>query len=173
MAGSGSRKRLQWLIASLVVVVGVIVALQLLFPLRLYSIHSGAMEPTIRIGGTVVVNHLAYWRRPVQFQDMVLIRNKAVGQRSMVKRIVGLPGDRLRVHAGKLWRNGQVVDEKYLKEPMAYEWPKKGELTVPAGRVGCLGDNRNDSNDSHIWQDPFLPVSEILGKVVRVSNPGG
>ncbi|MEN6303259.1 MAG: hypothetical protein ABFD96_11075 [Armatimonadia bacterium] len=54
MAGSGSRKRLQWLIASLVVVVGGLVTLQLLFPLRLYSMPSGAMEPTIRIGGTVV-----------------------------------------------------------------------------------------------------------------------
>lgn len=127
----------------------------------------------MRIGGTVVVNHLAYWRSPVRLQDMALIRNRAVCQRPMLWRIVGLPGDRLRVHGGRLWRNGHVVEEKYLKEPMAYEWPEKGEITVPMGRVVCLGDNRNDAYDSHLWQDPFLPVSEVLGKVVEVNNPGG
>jgi signal peptidase I len=104
-----------------------------------------------------------------------------------MKRVVGVPGDRIHVQGGKLWRNGQAVAEAYIKEPMLYEWPenaaKGAQITVPEGNLVVLGDNRNDSNDSHRWElvasdgrtkpMPFLPKSLVRGVLVfRFWPPG-
>jgi len=74
---------------------------------------------------------------------------------------VGLPGDRIAVRDGQLWRNGQVVKPDWKAEPMDYDLP---ELTVPPGELLVLGDNRNASLDSHLWGT--LPENELIGTAV-------
>ena len=96
----------------------------------------------------------------------MIVRRPDESARPFIKRIVGLPGDRLRVSDGKLWRNGKAVAEPYLKEPMDYTWPSSGEVTVPDGSVAVLGDNRNRSNDSHLWSPPWVPLRSIEAKVL-------
>jgi signal peptidase I len=80
---------------------------------------------------------------------------------ALIKRLVGLPGDRIAVRNGQLWRNGQVVQPDWTAEPMTYEL---AERTVPAGELWVLGDNRNASLDSHLWGS--LPEEQLIGTAV-------
>lgn len=79
-----------------------------------------------------------------------------------VKRVIGLPGDTLAFHDGKVWRNGKALDEPYINGPMDYS--RAGEVKVPEGYVYCMGDNRNHSSDSRFIGP--VPIDHVLGKVV-------
>ena len=79
----------------------------------------------------------------------------------LIKRLVATAGDRVAVRRGRLFVNGEAVDEPFLSEPPAYTLD---EVTVPPGTVFVLGDNRNQSLDSHVWG--FLPEESIAGRAI-------
>ena len=79
-----------------------------------------------------------------------------------VKRVIGRPGDTLAFRDGKVWRNGEPLDEPYINEPMNYS--RKDEIKIPEGYVFCMGDNRNHSSDSRFIGP--VPVDHVLGKVI-------
>lgn len=145
---------------------------------------SDVMAPTIRTGDLVYGNRLTYRLRPPTLGDIVRFQppaDQGTAGRHFVMRIVGLPGDRVAVRGGKLWRNGAAVPEPYLREPMPYNWPEGGgTVLVPRGNVVVLGDNRNNANDSHRWctyrddrelPAPFLPLENIRARVVAIGWP--
>lgn len=153
------------------------------FLVEAYFVPSGSMEPTIRIGDRILANKLVpRLREPVRHEIVMFEAPAWVsgGEKVFVKRIVGLPADRLQVLDGTLRRNGTPVAEPYIKDPPLYLWPpdarEGGEVVVPPGSVVVLGDNRNNSNDAHSWTRPgadgrrepapFLPVETIRGKLV-------
>ena len=73
-----------------------------------------------------------------------------------------LISDTLAFHDGKVWRNGEALDEPYINEPMEYS--RKGEITIPDGYVFCMGDNRNHSSDSRFIGP--VPIDHVLGTVI-------
>jgi signal peptidase I len=77
---------------------------------------------------------------------------------TMIKRVVGMAGDTIEVKQGKLFRNGTMVNEPFIAEPMKYTMPPQ---KVPAQHIFVMGDNRNDSFDGHIWGP--LPLNNIEG----------
>lgn len=77
-----------------------------------------------------------------------------------IKRVIGLPGEKVEVKSGKVFINNQPLVEKYIAEPPQYTW---GANTVPAKSYFVLGDNRNNSYDSHFWG--FVPQNYIIGTV--------
>ena len=83
------------------------------------------------------------------------------GDAALIKRVVGLPGDRIAVADGQLERNGAAVAEPFIAAPMAYALPT---LTVPVADLLVLGDNRNASLDSHLWGP--LPEERLIGVAV-------
>jgi signal peptidase I len=154
------------------------------FAIQAFFIPSGSMENTLLTGDRILVNKAVYFLREPHHGDIVVFRApKAASpdRKDFIKRVVGLPGDRLQVHDGKLWRNGQPQDEPYIKEPPDYAWPDVGEVTVPPGTLLVMGDNRNDSNDSHRWEEmlpdgtiqpaPFVPRENVLGKATVIFWP--
>ena len=79
----------------------------------------------------------------------------------LVKRIIGLPGEILAVHDGYVWINNQALNEPYTLEAPTYSY---GPVTIPENSYFVMGDNRNNSKDSHFWG--FLPKENITGKVM-------
>jgi signal peptidase I len=127
-----------------------------------------SMEDTVPAGATLSVER--YGGSAVQRGDIVVfIAPDAVvadSSPSFVKRVIGLPGESVAVHDGATWINGQPLAELYIKEPPGYTY---GPVALPADSYFVLGDNRNNSSDSHAWN--ALSGDKILGRVVRVSGP--
>ena len=85
---------------------------------------------------------------------------------ALIKRVIALPGDVVKITRGTLTINGSPQVEPYTSEPASYEF---GPVTVPDGHVLVLGDNRNHSLDGHIWG--FLPVENVIGRAVYIYWP--
>lgn len=83
-----------------------------------------------------------------------------------VKRVIGLPGQQIQVADGRVWVNQQPLPEPYLRSPPTYRW---GPETVPPDHYFVLGDNRNQSGDSHVWG--FLPEANIVGRAYKIYWP--
>ena len=88
-----------------------------------------------------------------------------------IKRVIALPGETVAVHDNQVFINGVVLKEPYIKDAPYYSWPPPGTSgTVPADNIFVLGDNRNNSQDSHI--KGFLPTSHLVGRAWISYWPG-
>ena len=144
------------------------------FVIQAFYIPSGSMESTLQINDHILVNKFIYYFREPKFGDIVVFRappNVSETKKDFIKRVVGLPGDRIAVHSNCLYRNGQPVREPYVKDEFyRYVVPRTGgEYVVPDDTVFVMGDNRNDSNDSHRWGS--LPRENVLGKAFCIFWP--
>lgn len=129
-----------------------------------YVIPTGSMEPTIIPKDRVFGNRFIYRFREPERGDIIAFKppeNIFVEKTSdsLLKRVVGVEGDVIRVHNHKLWVNGKSMEEPYIMAPPVYEFPP---TKVPQGMVFVMGDNRNDSYDSHMWGP--LPRKNIQAK---------
>ena len=167
-----------------------------------FQIPSGSMKPTLEVGDFILVNKFAYGiRLPVldakvipvgdpQRGDVMVFRYPSDPNINYIKRVVGVPGDRIRYTSDKcLYVNDQLVAEQLIgeepgslgsvtlyqeklgeaehlirKEMTRYRVEPGKEWTVPAGHYFMMGDNRDNSNDSRYWNDPKIP-KELLGMV--------
>jgi signal peptidase I len=135
-------------------------------------IPSESMVNTLLVGDHVLVNrfgydaevpftrlHMTLWREP-QRQQVIVFHAPLPGNPDLVKRVIGMPGDKLEIRSGAVWINGQALIEPYLPEtPDA--WENRGPIEVPAGSYFMMGDNRNNSYDSRAWG--FARRSMIVG----------
>ncbi len=129
------------------------------FVVQAFYIPSGSMEPTLQPGDRIFVNKFIYRFREPERQEIIVFRYPVHPQQKFVKRIIGLPGDKVKISNGQVYVNGDLLAEPYLKEHSYSDYP----LTeIPAGHYFVLGDNRNNSQDSRFWG--FVPRENILGK---------
>lgn len=124
-----------------------------------------SMEPTLHSGEFVVVNKLSYLIGDFSRGDVVVFHYPRNPDQEYIKRIIGLPGDRVVVKNGKMEINGEIQAEGYIKASPSYE----GEWVVPDEGLFVLGDNRNNSSDSHNWGE--VPLDLVIGKAVFVYWP--
>ncbi len=129
-----------------------------------FLVPSRSMEPNLLVGDQLVTLS----QRTYERGDIVVLHDPKEKGAHIVKRIVGLAGDHVGVGGGALFINGGYVSEPYIAEPMKYAIVP--EVVVPEGHIFFLGDNRNDSDDSHI-DGTTVPVSEIVGKVRCIYYP--
>jgi signal peptidase I len=125
-------------------------------------IPSTSKVPTIQVDDRVLVDKVSYHLGSPRRGDIAVFRPPAgsgLGHDDLIKRVVGLPGEKIRVMEGKVFINGEALHEPYLNEAPNYTLP---ERTIPADSVFVMGDNRNNSADSHVWG--YLPVENIIGK---------
>ena len=145
-----------------VVVCTVALGAFILEAVQFFYVPSGAMAPTLLMGDRLLVSKLAYHIGHVKHGHIVLFRadvSRIPGYAAM--RVTALPGDEIEIREKRgLFLNGKLLKESYVEEPPSYNW---GPHRVPPGNCVVLGDNRNNSNDSHIWG--FLPLDDIRGKV--------
>lgn len=124
-----------------------------------------SMRPTLEDGEYILVNKLAYKTGEPHRGDIVVFIFPVNPQEDLIKRIIGLPGETISVHNGVVSIDGNPLDEPYIASPPAYD----GDWVVPAGQLFVLGDNRNDSRDSHQWG--LLPVENVIGRAVLIYWP--
>ena len=126
-------------------------------------IPSGSMLPTLEINDRLIIDKVGYKLGDPHRGDVVVFNPteelKKQYKDAFIKRIIGLPGETVEVKNGLVFINGEPLPEKYIAEKPQYNW---GPGTVPEGSYLVLGDNRNNSYDSHYWG--FVPRENIIGR---------
>ena len=129
-------------------------------------IESISMQPTLYAGDYVIVNKIAYKLGEPSRGDVVVFHYPPdPGREPYIKRVVGLPGDHVVVRDNRVLVNGVALDEPYINSAPNYE----GEWLVPVDSLFVLGDNRNNSSDSHSWG--MVPLENVIGKAEVVYWP--
>ncbi|MGY6529912.1 MAG: signal peptidase I [Cyanobacterium sp.] len=127
-------------------------------------IPSSSMEPTLQINDRLIIEKMTFRFRPPERGEIIVFEATEAIQElgwngAFIKRVIGLPGDEVIVRNGDVTVNGQVLKEPYIQDAPKYDW---GPVIVPENSYLVLGDNRNNSSDSHIWG--FVPHENIIGR---------
>ena len=129
-------------------------------PLWLTRVQHDSMAPCLR-DGQLVWTIRSRPRHRLRRGAVVAVDSRELGRR-IVKRIIGLPGEHLRLEGGELW-----VDGRRIAEPYATPTHFPGTFDVPEEHYLLLGDNRLASNDSRAWGRPYVARTEIVGVVLQ------
>lgn len=136
-----------------------VIFLLIRFAVQNFRIEGYSMEPNFHDGQFLLVNKLIYLLHSPERGDVVIFRFPNSPSRDFIKRVIGLPGDRIEVLNGRVLVNGEQLPESYPLSPGSYTY---GPVIVGADEYFVLGDNRNNSSDSHSWG--MLPAKNIIGK---------
>lgn len=131
-----------------------------------FQVEQYSMEPTLLPHDRVLVTKFVYRLREPVRGDVVVLRYPRNTQRNYIKRVVGLPGEKIQIKKGVLYANGERVQEAYLHDRIIGDY---GPLTVPEDSVFVLGDNRNNSEDSRAFG--ALKRNLIVGQAVLIYWP--
>ena len=133
------------------------------------TVPSSSMEKTIMTNDRVIGLRLAYIADKPQRGDIIIFRFPDDESILYIKRIVGMPGETVNIRDGKVYINGEELDEPYLTVTTEGDY---GPYEVPEGHYFMLGDNRNNSADSRFWNNTYLSEEKIVGKAVLRYWPG-
>ena len=175
------------------VVVAIILALFIrTFVVQAFKIPTGSMETNLLIGDHLLVNKEVYSpsfgslenrilpKKPIRRGDVVVLKFPEDPTRDFIKRVIGLPGEMVEIRDKTVYVDGRPLDEPYAHfsdAPLRREDPEYGlrpegprpgygPVTVPAGQLFVLGDNRDNSRDSRYWG--FLPIDQVKGRALIV-----
>ena len=180
------------------IIAGVVALLLMHFIVRTFWIPSGSMEPTLAVNDVLLANEIEYRLGKPQDGQIVVFKPPSqvpeLGDTDFIKRVIAAPGDTLRVHNGVVYRNGKALSEPYIMQRPDYELelknydmvvdgipldparsvvPPKSDWQapdrVPSDYYVMLGDNRNNSDDSHLWG--FLRRDQFVGHAFLVFWP--
>jgi signal peptidase I len=125
-----------------------------------YQIEGYAMAPTLQQDQFLIGDKLVYrWLHPPERGDIIVFEYPRAPDRDFIERVIGLPGEKIEVRQGRVYINDQPLEEPYIVSPPSYPW---GPRVAGKDEYFVLGDNRNNSSDSHVWG--FLPRKNIIGK---------
>jgi signal peptidase I len=153
--------------------------------LQTFKVDGRSMEPTLRNGQHLIINKAEYWKidsnslpslsgirenappteagTPVFGEprrgDIIVFKFPRDLSRPFIKRVIALPGETVEIRDGRVLIDGEVLDEPYLADAPRYSIPSE---RVPSGNYFVLGDNRNNSSDSHVWG--MVPEENIVGR---------
>lgn len=177
------------------IVAGLAVLFLITFVIRTFYIPSVSMVPTLQVGDVLLVDEIAYRLHAPQEGDVAVFAPPiASSGNDFIKRVIGLPGDAIAISNGTVYRNGAAVREPYENQQPKYDLalrqygiyvdgypldphdanipPRARWQTpdrIPAGFYFVLGDNRNYSDDSHVWG--FVPQSRFVGHAFLIFWP--
>lgn len=130
-----------------VIGITLVITYGILYFVQISRIVGDSMEPTYHNGNIVLVDKVFYKQQEPSYNDIVVVYYEA-GNEQIIKRIIGLPGDHLEMKDNQLYRNGELLEEDYIKEDMINN--EDFSYDVPEGKIFVMGDNRNVSMDSRI-----------------------
>jgi signal peptidase I len=155
--------QLQWRsIVSVTLQIAALVLIALAFFMRMPQVSGLSMAPHITSGETVLINTIDYRLHAPARGDIIAFRHdNGSTSEVFIKRVVGLPGDRVRIDRGTVYVNGVELNEPYVQFKDDHSYP---ERVVPAQSLYVLGDNRAASDDSRYWG--FVTQSDVIGKAI-------
>ncbi len=168
------KKSKSWLLGQKENIRTIIIAVILAVLLRTFIIEpryipSASMEPTLQIKDRIIVEKLSSFLRPPQRGEILVFyppKSPLIedSSKAYIKRVIGLPGELIAIHDGQVFVNGKALTEPYISEPIDYSLAPNFEIRIPEHSLWMMGDNRNNSYDSHVWG--FLPEQNIVGRAV-------
>jgi signal peptidase I len=163
------RKRPAWLVFTWEVFQTLLMAVILYFLIDAVvgrvRVENISMQPTLHQDQFILVNKLAYRLGDFQRGDIVVFHFPGDPREDYIKRVIGLPGDTVDIRDGKVYVNGLELEEPYIAAPPNYT----KSYQVPEEGIFVLGDNRNQSSDSHSWG--YVPIGNVVGKAIIVYWP--
>lgn len=155
-------RQLHWRsLASATLQIAALGALALAFFMRTPQVSGLSMAPHIASGEFVLINTMAYRFGKPAHGDIIAFHHDAPTPEIFIKRVVGLPGDRVEIRRGRVSIDGALLQEPYVRYPDQRSF---AAVTVPPGALYVLGDNRADSDDSRFWG--FVQRDQVLGKAL-------
>ena len=122
-------------------------------------ITSGSMIPALEVKDRLIVSKV-YNTDNLEYGDIILFKNDKYKDKTLIKRLIGKPGDKIEIINGTVFRNGQQLQEDYVKNNEKYN----GTFEVPEDKFFFLGDNRAESDNSRYWDDPYVSKDDIDAK---------
>lgn len=129
------------------------------------KVDGSSMEPTLHHGEFILVSKVGYKFGEPQRGDVIVFDFPQNITQEYIKRLIGLPGDQVRIDNGDVYVNDQLVVEPYIQSAPMYN----GDWEVPENTLFVLGDNRNNSSDSHNWG--MVPLENVVGEAVFIYWP--
>ena len=129
------------------------------FAIENYRIEGYSMEPNFHDGQFLLVSKINYLLGDPERGDVVIFKYPLNPKKNFIKRVIGLPGEKVEIRAGKIFVNGVRIPEPYPYNFADYDY---GPVTVGQNEFFVLGDNRPESSDSHAWG--MLPRNDLIGK---------
>jgi signal peptidase I len=154
---------------SIIVIAFILAMILRTFVIEGRIIPSGSMLPTLQLQDRVMVNKFIYYFKEPQRGDIIVFHPPDVlhSKDDYIKRVIGLPGDTVEMKNHRVYVNNRPLVEPYLPEPLDYNY---GPVVVPQDSLLVLGDNRNHSFDSHMW-NAWLTRDQIKGKAFVIYWP--
>ena len=144
------------------------------FALEKTNMVGDSMEPTLSSGDTILIDKFSYRiNDPARFDVIVFKKDGKEHSYYSIKRIVGIPGDRLQILDGHVFINGEKLEEYTVVEDMILEGLAADEILLDEDEYFVLGDNRNDSQDSRYFNVGNVVTEEIIGKAWLRTNKLG
>lgn len=149
------------------------------FVVQAFKIPSGSMEPTLVVGDHILVNKFIYGVKipfirktiiPIEQphrNDVIVFIYPMDPSKDFIKRVIGLPGDRIEMIGRSIYINGKLFQDKHgVYTAPFHSTARFGPVTVPQGHLFVMGDNRDHSYDSRFWG--FVPLQSVKGKAFIV-----
>lgn len=157
------RRALRWLGEAVETILpAVLIALLInLFLAQATRVQGQSMEPNLHANQRLVVEKISYHFHEPRRGDVVVLKRPQRGSELLIKRVIGLPGERVEIRDGQVYINGCPLEEPYLTQPPRRDY---GPVVVPPGHVFVLGDNRGFSNDSRAFGP--VPLENIVGRAL-------
>lgn len=143
-----------------------------------YSIPTSSMAKTIEKGDHLFINKHAYgfsfplneqrlFKKPIARGDVIIFPYPVDTRIDYIKRVIGIPGDTIKIIGETVFVNGDEEDTEYLYfDPSLLSLPEDMEITIPEGKLWVMGDNRRNSKDSRFWG--FVDESTVIGKATLI-----
>lgn len=145
--------------ALIIIIVAIVVFVVSRTAIQSFVVIGSSMEPSFEEGQRLLINKAIYHFREPQRGEVIVFHPPTSQQTDYIKRIIALPGDTVEIKEGAVYVNGSELYEPYIEDPPGYTFDEK---EIPANNYFVLGDNRNNSNDSH--NDWTVKRKDIIGK---------
>lgn len=149
------------------ILIMVVILFKVVFMLTVVPTES--MAGTIDPGDNVFCTRFGIGEDEIERYDILIFNAPDNPDETYIKRVIGLPGETIEVRNGRVYADGQELEDSFINAPQNRRGD--GVYMVPEGHYFFLGDNRNKSNDSRFWKKKYVPVENIKAKARCVIYP--